>query len=284
MSACVTKSLSTIILACQLIGFNNTRVFCFFAIIAEGAQVKKSIKIGALIFSRHDSCRLPGKALLKINGQELLGRVIVRSKKLVGVSRVVVATSGRQTDDKIAEFANLYGVAVFRGSVEDVAERAIEACNFYGWDAFVRICGDRPFFDVSIVNDAVANMKDQPCDLLTTSGKFALPPGLTTELVYVPALVRYYDQFKTRHKEHVTSFFYEHKDKFDIRYMNYLSISKGLYPTTLVVDTDVDLQRATWIARELELRGLASEQSAKTLLDLATQWDQHHLINTNYSI
>ena len=54
-----------------------------------------------------------------------------------------------------------------------------------------------------------------------------------------------------------------------------------MYPTTLVVDTDVDLQRATWIAKELELRESASDQSAKMLLDLATRWDQQYLKNTD---
>lgn len=239
--------------------------------------MKRLIKIGVLIFSRHDSSRLPGKALLDISGRELLGRVIDRSKQIRGITGVALATSDRLIDDKIAVFAEAQGIDVYRGSAGDVAQRAIEACNFHGWDAFVRICGDRPFFDVSIVNHAVANMKGQPCDLVTTSGKHALPPGLTTELVSLPTIERCYSQFETRHKEHLTSFFYEHEDKFDIRYMDYLSISKNVYPTTLVVDTDVDLQRATWIATELELGVPQSEKSAKILLNLATRWDQQHL-------
>ena len=49
----------------------------------------------------------------------------------------------------------------------------------------------------------------------------------------------------------------------------------------LVVDTDDDLQRATWIAKELELRESSSDQSAKMLLDLATRWDQQHLNDTD---
>ena len=107
--------------------------------------MKRSSKIGVLIFSRFDSSRLPGKALLDISGKELLGRVIDRSKKIRGITGVAVATSDRNIDDNVAAFAKAQGVDVFRGSVDDVAKRAIEACNFYGWDAFVRICGDRPF-------------------------------------------------------------------------------------------------------------------------------------------
>ncbi|MCL9781543.1 NTP transferase domain-containing protein [Vibrio sp. S4M6] len=239
------------------------------------------MNIGVLIFSRYDSTRLPGKALLKINGQELLGRVIDRSKKLTGVEGVVVATSDRKTDDVIADFAKSQGVEVFRGNVNDVAKRAIDACNYYGWDAFVRICGDRPFYDVSIVRSSIENMSYRRCDLVTTSGEYMLPPGLTTEVVLCSALEKYYEFFQASHKEHLTSFLYERAGSFDIRYLDYPNICKAVYPTSLVVDTDKDLHRAEWVAKKLELSNPIPEQSARTVLELAKLWDKNHFLNVN---
>ncbi len=49
--------------------------------------------IGAIIFSRYDSSRLYGKALIDIEGRSLLGRVIDRAKLIKGVSKIIVATS-----------------------------------------------------------------------------------------------------------------------------------------------------------------------------------------------
>lgn len=239
------------------------------------------MKIGVLIFSRYESSRLPGKALLKINGQELLGRVIGRAKQLTGDAGVVVATSNQQADDAIAKFARSQGSEVFRGDLNDVAKRAIDACSYYGWDAFARICGDRPFYDVPIVNLSIKTMANRQCDLVTTSGEYALPPGLTTEVVSCAALAKHYDQLTAFQREHLTSLFYEQTVNFDICYLDYPSICRAVYSTKLVVDTDKDLRRAEWIAKQME-SGRHNNGSERTvLLDLACQWDQYHTKGTN---
>lgn len=232
--------------------------------------------IGVLIFSRYASKRLPGKALKKIDGQELLGRVIDRSKTLVGVEDIALATSDNQIDDKLADFSAAKQVRVFRGNENDVAKRAIDACVHYGWDAFVRVCGDRPFFDPSIVNSAIETITNKDCDLVTTSGSCALPPGLTTEIISLSALKRGYGHFDVHDKEHITSYIYKHAASFDICYLNYPSISKAAYPTTLAIDTEKDFQRATWISKQLASEYKISRQSAKSLLELAMDWDKSY--------
>ena len=62
-------------------------------------------KVGGIIFSRFDSNRLFGKALIDIEGRALLGRVIDRSKLIKGISKLIVATSERPIDNQIHEFA-----------------------------------------------------------------------------------------------------------------------------------------------------------------------------------
>ena len=47
--------------------------------------------LGVVIFSRMSSKRLPGKALMKINNRELLGRVIDRSRKIACDKKIIVA-------------------------------------------------------------------------------------------------------------------------------------------------------------------------------------------------
>ena len=61
------------------------------------------MKIGAIIFSRMDSKRLPGKALVKIGGRPMLGRVIDRSKCTM-TDNIIVATSFREIDNEIVLF------------------------------------------------------------------------------------------------------------------------------------------------------------------------------------
>ena len=69
------------------------------------------MSIGAIIFSRYASERLPGKALLDISGRCLLGRVIDRTKFIEGIDHIIVATSSNEEDDVIASFVKKEEIA-----------------------------------------------------------------------------------------------------------------------------------------------------------------------------
>ena len=61
------------------------------------------MKIGAIIFSRISSTRLPGKALIDINGMTLIERVIKRSKLIKSVNHICISTSRNSEDDVIED-------------------------------------------------------------------------------------------------------------------------------------------------------------------------------------
>ena len=79
-----------------------------------------------IIFSRHNSTRLPGKALKLIHGREMLGWVIDRARLVNNNIPVIVATSSEPQDDQIAEFSQSNGVFCFRGDLNNVLKRAID--------------------------------------------------------------------------------------------------------------------------------------------------------------
>ena len=60
---------------------------------------------GLIIFSRLDSSRLPQKALKKIGKKPLLEYVLERAKQVQGKKIIIIATTKRAIDDKIASFA-----------------------------------------------------------------------------------------------------------------------------------------------------------------------------------
>ena len=77
-------------------------------------MLSKRKNIGLIIFSRYNSIRFPGKALFKIEGRELLGHVLDRTKKIGCEFKIVVATSLQEDDDAIEKFAISENVEVFR--------------------------------------------------------------------------------------------------------------------------------------------------------------------------
>ncbi len=243
----------------------------------------EEMKIGALIFSRHDSLRLPGKALRGIAGRELLGRVLDRAATLSNVEQVVVATSTREIDDAIVQYAHAAGYESFRGDAQNVALRAVHACERFGWDGFVRICGDRPFFNPAMIDRAVTMFTQGGYDLVTTSGAHLLPPGLTVEVVRCGALKAHLHAFSDANKEHLTSFFYEHPDPFTIGYVDYPALAKARFNTRLVVDDATDLARAEWIAARMDSLGRAAYSDSERILGLACEWDANLLASADKS-
>ena len=231
----------------------------------------KEYKLGAIVFSRLDSNRLFGKALIDIGGRSLLERVIDRTKLIKGISKIIVATSDREIDNPIANFADKQGVEIFRGSCDDVFQRSIEACKKFKLNSFARICGDRPYFDYALVSKAINIFKNSDLDLVTTLYPKTFPPGLTTEIVNLNLLKKYNSSVKDLHdREHLTTFFYRNNLKIKIKNIENLHYQK-IKNIRLVVDNENDLKRARWIA-SYENKG-NSELPISTIISLASEFD-----------
>ena len=202
----------------------------------------ESNNLGLIIFSRMSSRRLPGKALMKINNRELLGRVIDRAKKLFDNERIVVATSNLQIDDEIAHYGLNQNIQIFRGSQDNVLKRAVMASRKFSFTDIVRICGDRPFISLNLIKKAINEHFKGHYDLTTTKNKFTnIPPGLTTEIIKVKALEKVLKKVqREKDKEHVTTYIYDNKIQFKIRELNIVN-KKFNSEMRFVVDNKKDL-------------------------------------------
>lgn len=227
---------------------------------------------GLIIFARLDSSRLPGKMLLPIGSRPLLGHVIDRANLVPGDAPIVVATSDRTVDDPIAEFARKEEIDVFRGDLEDVAQRALDCARRFGFSRFARICGDRPFHDPGILGQAIELHCEMKCDLATTMSPRTLPPGLTVEVVSTEAMEQLVQQTtRPDDREHVTAYFYRHPEEFRICNLDPPD-AKSLDGLNLVVDDQHDLKRARWIVQGL---GETPERTPiSRIADLARTWDR----------
>lgn len=206
-----------------------------------------SMRIGTIVFSRSESSRLPGKALRHLGGMPLLERVIRRTQLLPWP--VFLATTERESDDRLAALAAQLGVPSFRGSAERVLERAVLAAEAFGLDAFVRLCGDRPLFPLDDLRGAVQAMQAATAaglgegpDLVTTWSDGRCPRGLTTEVVRTATLRRILDQGVTAdEQEHLTLSFYRHPASYRIVS---LPVPEGPFACPgFAVDTEADLVR-----------------------------------------
>ena len=118
--------------------------------------MSKSFKIPIFVMARLSSIRLPRKALLEINGKPIIEYVIESINKCENGSDIILLTSINKEDDELCEWADSKNVDIFRGPLNEVANRALEAAIKYGYDSFVRISGDSPLINHQFVDYGIS--------------------------------------------------------------------------------------------------------------------------------
>jgi spore coat polysaccharide biosynthesis protein SpsF len=236
------------------------------------------MRTGLIIFSRYDSRRLPGKALRNIVDRPLLGHVLDRARhardeltnEFDDEFIVVVATSARAIDDRIATFAMAEGVDLYRGAAHDVAGRALACAEKHGLSRFIRICGDSPFFDLELVGRLLTLARKKDLDLSTNVFPRSFPVGTSIEVISTSAMKRVVEVSRApEDREHITRYIYGHPEEFRIE--NLPAGHSRYHGVTLSVDDPEDLARATWIVENLAKPvGIASLDE---VVALARAWD-----------
>ncbi len=173
------------------------------------------MKVAAIIQARMGSTRLPGKVLMDLGGQTVLGRVVRRLGRASRIDEIVVATTESAGDDAIVEACNGLGVPCFRGSEEDVLDRYFLAAEKSEADAVVRITSDCPLIDPEVVDEVIQCQAENRVDFACNIMPRTYPRGLDTEVFTTEALREVWEISDQPHqREHVTPLFYERRDRF----------------------------------------------------------------------
>lgn len=164
------------------------------------------MRVNAVIQARVGSTRLPGKALADLGGRPVLEWVVRAARAAGQVDEVIVATSTLPDDDMVADLADSLGVAVVRGSEDDVLSRFVAALDAHPADALVRLTADCPLLDPTLIDAIAGAWAAAPThDYVSTVLVRSLPRGMDVELVTAQAL-RAVDRMATGHdRVHVTS-------------------------------------------------------------------------------
>lgn len=172
-------------------------------------------KISAIIQARMGSTRLPGKVLMKIGNETVLGRVVRRLTRSKLIAEVVVATTPCRADDIIVDECEKLSVQCFRGSENDVLDRYYHAAETISAETIVRITADCPLIDPGLVDQVLRAFIERHADFACNVLPRTYPRGLDTEVFTRDALAKVVDQANQPYqREHVTPVFYERRDLF----------------------------------------------------------------------
>lgn len=159
--------------------------------------------VAVILQARSGSTRLPGKAMLDIDGQTILARCLLRLRA-AGVGRLLLATTTLAADDALVAEAERVGVPSFRGSADDVLGRYVEAAASIDADLVVRATGDNPAVDPGSILRLARVMRLDDVDHAVEAD---LPVGGTVEIVKASALRKSARRAReAADREHVTTF------------------------------------------------------------------------------
>lgn len=174
----------------------------------------KTKKIGLIIFARMQSKRFPGKVLFNLyNNKSSLKLIFDNLKKNKRKLNIIVATSKNKSDKKIVNFCKTNKIKYFLGNHHNVFKRTLDCIKKFELDYFVRICADRPLFDISVMNKMISLILKNDYDIVTNSNPRTFPKGLTCEVV--KADIFYNVKLKNlseNFKEHILNYFYANKN------------------------------------------------------------------------
>lgn len=156
------------------------------------------------------STRLPDKVMRPIGGVpmiELLLRRLAAAKRLDGI---VLATSEDPRNIPLAEHVRGLGYEVFMGSENDVLDRYLRAAAPHAPQTVVRITGDCPLIDPTVVDRVIAAYEEAGVDYMSNLAPPTFPDGLDTEVFSYEALRQSDRETQSpRDREHATPYLRE---------------------------------------------------------------------------
>lgn len=211
-------------------------------------------RVAAIVQARMSSSRLPGKVLARVCGKTLLEHLIERLRQARTLSKILVATTDRPSDDAVEAEATRLGIPCFRGDEDDVLSRYEAAASSIQADVIVRITADCPLLDPAEV-DKVATAfltADPPVDYASnlTPIERRIPLGMSVEVMTRAALARAFREGQDKHhREHVTPYLYESPGRFSTLVVH---PPQDLSHLRLTVDTAEDLSVVTEVLEAID--------------------------------
>ena len=142
-------------------------------------------KVVAIIPARYESSRLPGKALLEINGKPMICCVARQASRARNIERVIVATD----DQRIIAAVEADGLEAVLTSVDHASgtDRIAEVAANLDAQIVVNVQGDEPLIAPETIDRAVATLLAHPTAGMATTWEPITEPAdvLNPDLVKI---------------------------------------------------------------------------------------------------
>lgn len=202
------------------------------------------MRTGFIILCRYNSSRLPGKILKTIEGKPILQHIADKLSTIMPPENIVVATSKEATDNPINDYCKHHKIQIYRGSLNNVSLRFLEASKYFNFDYAIRINGDNLFIDVQTIQSMLTIAATNQYDFISNVKNRTFPKGMSVEIVNTKYYEEQYQNFKDSDDfEHVTIYLYKN-DKDKKHYYFYNTTVPAAAGVQMAIDTQADFNRA----------------------------------------
>jgi len=180
----------------------------------------------------------------------MLWHIINRLEKSKLIEKMVIATTTKERDRIILEFAEKKGLESYAGSEEDVLDRYYQAAKKYGAETIVRATTDCPLIDPELVDRIIRYYLENRDRLDYVSSGLRYPDGIVeTEVFSFATIDKAWQEARlASEREHVTP--YIRKNPVVFRTAT-VENQEDLSHLRLVVDDEKDFQLVTEIFENL---------------------------------
>lgn len=226
------------------------------------------MKTAILIQARLSSSRFPKKMLEKLNNITLVEFIYNRCKEAKKPNDVVIITSNENSDDELYNLCIDKNIKVFRGSLNNVLKRYVNASENNNIGIICRVCGDSPFVDIEAIDKMLLNFeKNDDLEYMTTTNSLN---GLMSEVFTLDLLKKVYTKkLSTEDKEHVTKYIRDNITSFSTDELDLNARPKELEKFTLTVDYPDDIYIVNELVSKLKSFDFTSEDVMKILKQMA---------------
>lgn len=204
-------------------------------------KIGTTLNTVAIVQARMGSTRFPRKVMRPITGVPVIGLLVERLSRACLVDQIILATSTDSANDPLEKYIEQQGYPVFRGDEEDVLDRYFQVAKEVDADVIVRITGDCPLLDPSVVDTVIRARESEGVDYASNVFPPTYPNGLDVEVFSFKALEQAWREASAPHaREHVTPYLRESG-----KFTHYnVSHSEDLSSERWVIDEPEDLQVA----------------------------------------
>jgi glutamate-1-semialdehyde 2,1-aminomutase/spore coat polysaccharide biosynthesis protein SpsF len=194
----------------------------------------------AIVQARVSSSRFPGKVLAPLAGDPLAVYILKRLAKATRVDTAMLATSTATEDGVLADIVERAGFRVYRGSLEDVLTRFVEAARLAKRDTVVRITGDCPLVDPETLDAMLDHFARGSYDYLSNVSPPTFPDGFDIEIMKMSALEVALAEARPGHqREHVTPFLRDNPQRFTLGNYTNPAGNESMYRLTIDAPSDL---------------------------------------------